>query len=100
VVLEVAILEIRPGRNEAFELAFLEAQPILSASAGYQRHELRRCVEAENRYLLLVEWDSLESHTRGFRESPGYRRWRELLHGFYDPLPVVEHYVPVAGASG
>jgi heme-degrading monooxygenase HmoA len=100
VVLEVAILEVRPGRREAFERAFLEAQPILSASSGYQRHELRRCLEAENRYLLLVEWDSLESHTRGFRESPGYPRWRELLHSFYDPFPVVEHYVRVPGASG
>jgi heme-degrading monooxygenase HmoA len=99
VVLEVALLSIRPGESGAFEAAFLEAQPIIAASAGYQRHELRRCLEAEGRYLLLVWWDSLESHTEGFRRSPGYQRWRALLHRFYDPFPTVEHYVVVPGTA-
>ena len=96
MVLEVAALSIRAGRSSAFEAAFAEAQSILAASAGYQRHELRRCLETADRYLLLVWWDSLESHTEGFRGSPGYARWRELLHRFYDPFPTVEHYVAVA----
>jgi heme-degrading monooxygenase HmoA len=100
VVLEVAILEVRAGDSEAFQAAFLEAQPIIAASSGYQRHELHRCVEAADRYLLLVWWDSLESHTEGFRGSLGYQRWRELLHRFYDPFPSVEHYVPVPGLTG
>jgi heme-degrading monooxygenase HmoA len=99
MVLEVAILDVRAGRAGAFEAAFREAQPILSASAGYQRHELRRCLEAPDRYLLLVWWDSLESHTQGFRQSPGYQRWRALLHHFYDPFPKVEHYLAVPGAA-
>ncbi len=99
MVLEVAVLELRPGRAEAFEEAFREAQAILAASPGYQRHELRRCLEQDDRYLLLVWWDSLESHTQGFRGSPAYERWRALLHSFYDPFPTVEHYVPVAGAT-
>jgi len=99
MVLEVAILSVRPGESEAFEAKFLEAQAILSASAGHQRHELRRCLETEDRYLLLVWWDSLESHTEGFRRSPGYQRWRELLHPFYDPFPTVEHYVVVPGTA-
>ena len=96
MVLEVAILNVRRGESAAFEDAFREAAPILAASRGYERHELRRCVEAADRYLLLVWWDSLESHTEGFRGSPGYARWRELLHRFYDPFPTVEHYVAVA----
>jgi len=100
MVLEVAILNVRPGESDAFEAAFLEAQTIISASAGYQRHELRRCLEAGDRYLLLVWWDSLESHTDGFRRSEGYQRWRALLHHFYDPFPAVEHYVDVPGAGG
>ena len=65
----------------------------------YQRHELRRCVESSDRYLLLVWWDSVESHTEGFRRSPEYERWRELLHNFYEPFPVVEHYVTVSGLA-
>ncbi len=59
---------------------------------GYQRHELRRCLEDEHRYLLLVWWERLEDHTVGFRGSPDYQRWKQLLHHFYDPFPEVEHY--------
>lgn len=99
MVLEVAILNVRPGESAAFEAAFLEAQQIIAASPGYQRHELRRCVEAADQYLLLVWWDSLESHTQGFRQSPAYERWCRLLHNFYDPFPKVEHYVAVPGAA-
>jgi heme-degrading monooxygenase HmoA len=98
VVLEVAILSVKPGRGAAFEASFREAQGIIAASPGYQRHELRRCVEQADRYLLLVWWDTLASHTEGFRKSPGYARWRELLHPYYDPFPAVEHYVPVTAS--
>lgn len=100
MVLEVAILDVRPGQSDAFEAAFREAQQILAASAGYQRHELRRCLEGAQRYLLLVWWDTLEDHTEGFRGSAAYQRWRALLHRFYDPFPTVEHYVAVPGAAG
>ena len=93
--LEVAVLDVRPGEAPAFEQAFAEAQSILRASPGYRRHELLRCAERESRYLLLVWWDSIESHTEGFRGSPGYQRWKALLHHFYDPFPTVEHYARV-----
>ena len=93
MVLEVAVLDVKPGQAPEFEAAFAEAQSIIAASPGYQRHELRRCLEETDRYLLLVWWDTLESHTEGFRGSPAYARWRELLHHFYDPFPTVEHYV-------
>jgi heme-degrading monooxygenase HmoA len=99
MVLEVAILDVLAGRSAEFEAAFREAQRFISGSPGYQRHELRRCLESDDRYLLLVWWDSLESHTEGFRGSAAYGRWRELLHHFYSPFPVVEHYVIVPGAA-
>ena len=93
MVLEVAVLNLRAGESSRFEAAFAQAQGIIAAVPGYQRHELRRCVERVDRYLLLVWWDTLESHTRGFRESVGYQEWKRLLHHFYDPFPEVEHYV-------
>ena len=99
-VLEVAILDVRPGQRSAFEAAFQKAQRFIEAVPGYQRHSLRHCLEQEDRYLLLVWWDSLESHTRGFRESEGYREWSALLHPFYEPFPAVEHYERVEGIGG
>lgn len=96
-VLEVVILQLLEGQESAYEAAFREASPIIASMAGYRRHELRRCIEKPGQYLLLVEWDTLEDHTIGFRSSAAYLDWKRLLHHFYDPFPVVEHYerVPV-----
>jgi heme-degrading monooxygenase HmoA len=92
VILEVAILNIRPGSSEAFESSFAQAVPLIAQSAGYIDHELKRCVEVRDRYILLVRWKSLEDHTAGFRGSASYQKWKALLHHHYDPLPTVEHY--------
>ncbi len=99
MVLEVARLDVRAGETVAFEEAFAEAQRILASMPGYQRHELRRCLEQESRYLLLVWWERLEDHTVGFRGSSGYQEWKRLLHHFYDPFPEVEHYAPLLDPS-
>lgn len=97
MILEQAVLNVRPGQSAEFEQAFLQAQRIIGASPGYLGHELRRCLESPNQYLLLVGWRTLEDHTIGFRQSAPYQEWRRLLHRFYDPFPVVEHYEAVAG---
>lgn len=94
-ILEVARLDVRPGAWQEFEAAFGIAQQIISAMPGYRWHELQRCLEDEHRYLLLVSWERLEDHTEGFRGSDGYQEWKRMLHHFYDPFPVVEHYVRV-----
>ena len=97
MILEVAILNVIPGREGEFEDAFRQAQRIIPTMSGYRSHELRRCIETANRYVLLVNWDKLEDHTTGFRGSPGYQKWKQLLHHFYDPFPAVEHYTAVSG---
>ena len=62
---------------------------------GYVSHDLQRCVEKRNRYLVLVNWRALEDHAVGFRGSAEYQRWKALLHHFYDPFPTVEHFEKV-----
>src|SRR5688500_10956756 len=94
-VLEVAILSVRTGQGTAFEAAFAKAEKIIAATPGYQRHELRKCVEHSDRYILLVWWDTIESHTITFRGSTSYQEWKHLLHHFYDPFPEVEHYLSI-----
>ena len=95
MILEIAVLNVRPGMSSAFEEAFRQASAIISAMPGYISHELQRCIEAPDRYLLLVNWETLEAHTVGFRGSPGYQEWKRMLHHFYDPFPTVEHYESV-----
>jgi heme-degrading monooxygenase HmoA len=100
MILELAPLTVRAGQAREFEAAFLEAQRIISSVPGYVSHELRRCIERPNEYVLLVRWQSLEAHEVGFRKSPGYQEWKRLLHHFYAPFPVVSHYEAVRGAAG
>ena len=92
MILEHAVLDVRPGEEKEFEAAMAKARPLIEATDGFQRMELHRCIETANRYLLLVWWDSVEAHTEGFRGSDRYAEWKAALHKFYDPFPVVEHY--------
>ncbi len=99
MVLEVAILDVEPRHTQEFEAAFRQAQAIISSMDGYQSRQLQRCIENADRYILLVNWETLEDHTVGFRGSEQYQRWRALRHQFYDPFPTVEHFEPVTGCK-
>ncbi len=99
MILEHALLPVRPDLTAEFERAFDEARHIIAAMPGFRSLRLSRCVERPAGYLLLVEWDTLADHTEGFRGSPEYLRWKRLLHHFYEPFPVVEHYTTVTTAE-
>ncbi len=92
MILEVAILDVIPGQEVEFQAAFTRASSIISSMPGYVSHQLQRCLETRNRYILLVQWETLEAHTAGFRGSEKYQEWKTLLHHFYNPFPTVEHY--------
>ena len=98
MIVEHALLPIRPGLEAEFEEAFASARPIIASMPGFQGLTLSRGIESPSSYLLLVTWDSVEAHEVGFRGSPGYQEWRRMLHHFYDPFPIVEHYTEVASA--
>jgi heme-degrading monooxygenase HmoA len=92
MILESGLLTVKAGQGADFEAAFAEASPIITSMHGYIRHELQRCLEVADHYLLLVWWETLEDHTVGFRGSAEYQEWRKLLHHFYDPFPTIEHF--------
>ncbi len=92
MLLEVAILNVSVDKQPDFERDFLEASQYIASIDGYIKHALKKCVEIENQYILLVEWVSVEAHEVGFRQSPQYLKWKALLHHYYDPFPQVLHY--------
>ena len=92
MILEVAVLNIKEGLSNEFESNFQKAQRIISSMKGYISHELKKCVEKEDKYILLVNWETIEDHELGFRKSNEYQEWKGLLHHFYGPFPTVEHY--------
>jgi heme-degrading monooxygenase HmoA len=101
VITEHALLLVIPGREEEFLVAMERAKNLIASSPGFVSLKVERCLERPNNFLLLVEWQSLEDHTGGFRGSPAYEEWRAALHHFYDPFPLVQHFetVVVAGPT-
>ncbi|MEG4212545.1 antibiotic biosynthesis monooxygenase [Microcoleus sp. S13_B4] len=95
MILEAVVLNVKSGCEGDFEIAFREASSLISSIDGYLSHELHRCTEVQGKYLLLVRWENLEAHTIRFRNSAQYQEWKRMLHHFYDPFPIVEHFEEV-----
>lgn len=95
MILEAVILTIKTGLSDEFERAFRLAEEIIASIPGYVSHQLQKCIEIDDQYLFLVNWETLEDHTEGFRKSEKYQQWKGLLHHFYDPFPAVLHYQTV-----
>jgi len=92
MILEAVMLQVKEGMETEYEDAFRNASKIISSMNGYISHELQRCIEVKGKYILLVQWERLEDHTVGFRQSNEYQEWKRQLHHFYDPFPIVEHF--------
>jgi heme-degrading monooxygenase HmoA len=82
MITELGMLQINEGSEAEFEKAMLRAPELFGRAHGFRSFTVKRCVEEPSRYLLLVEWDTLEDHTEGFRESPLLQEWRDLASGF------------------
>ncbi|MGF7229847.1 antibiotic biosynthesis monooxygenase family protein [Arachidicoccus sp.] len=93
MVTELALLTVKRDLSKEFLQSFKEAEKIIESSSGYIKHELQKCVEHENKFILLVKWETLENHTEGFRKSENYKKWKALLHHYYEPFTEVEHYI-------
>lgn len=94
MIMEQALLQVKAGQSDQFVAAMQKAKALIAAQPGFQSIEVRPAVDDPDQYLLLVGWDSVESHRDGFRKSPEYSRWRALLHEFYDPMPSVTYFGP------
>jgi heme-degrading monooxygenase HmoA len=94
MILELAMITVRPATEVDFERIFPNAVRLITASPGYVSHELRRSIETPNRYALMVRWRTLEDHTVGFRGAPAFGEWRAQLAPFLQGPPVVEHFQP------
>ena len=89
MILEAVFLFVKPDLATHFESDFAKASQYISSIDGYLGHRLEKCTEVENKYLLLVDWNTLEDHTVGFRTSEAYLEWKNILHHYYEPFPIV-----------
>jgi heme-degrading monooxygenase HmoA len=99
MILEVAILHIKPEDISKFEAVFPKVEPIFRSVAGYISHELQRCVETKGRYHFLIRWETIEAHTVNFRQSAKFQEFRGLVGGFFAQPPVAEHFERVTASK-
>ena len=92
MIVEIATINVIEGREAEFETAFAKAQRYIVESPNSLTHQLTRCIEHPSRYVLRIEWDSLEGHTVAFRGSAAFQEYRALLYPLYASPPEVVHY--------
>jgi heme-degrading monooxygenase HmoA len=99
MVLEVALIEVRPGQEDEFTKAYALGHPVLAGTPGCRSVRMTRGVESPSRFVLLVEWDSVAAHEENFRATERFTTWRSLIGPYFAAPPVVEHFtdVPAAG---
>ncbi|MBC5768620.1 antibiotic biosynthesis monooxygenase family protein [Ramlibacter albus] len=96
MVLEIADIRIQPGKQAEFEEAITRAiATVASRAKGAKNARVQRCIETPERYILTIEWDTLEDHTVGFRQGPLFTEWRAIIGPFFAQPPLVEHFNPV-----
>ena len=94
-VLEVALIDIQPGQEDDFAAAYLTARHLVESTPGCRTVRMTRGVESPSRFVLLVEWDSVEAHLENFRASERFGQWRAIIGPYFATPPVVEHFLDV-----
>jgi heme-degrading monooxygenase HmoA len=95
MVLEVADIQVTPGAEGAFSDAYRGIRDVLTSTPGCRSARMTRGVDSPSRFVLLVEWDSVEAHEQNFRATERFERWRTAIGGFFAAPPVVEHFEDV-----
>jgi heme-degrading monooxygenase HmoA len=92
MITEIAIFQAVPGKEEAFAQGIQQGIKVIGRDPGCRSVNAQRCIEDPARFLLVVQWDSLEAHTEGFRKSPSFAEYRSHINGLFQDSPVVHHY--------
>jgi heme-degrading monooxygenase HmoA len=96
MVLEVALIDVVAGQEEDFAAAYAKARPVLAGTPGCRSVRMTRGVESPTRFVLLVEWDSVDAHLENFRATERFTTWRSLIGPYFAHPPVVEHFTDVS----
>lgn len=95
MVLEVGLIDITAGSEDDFAAAYRTARELLTSTPGCRSARMTRGVESPSRFVLIVEWDSVEAHEQNFRASDRFARWRALIGPYFAQPPRVEHFADV-----
>lgn len=95
MVHEVATINVKAGSEDEFIAAFQASRELLAGTPGCQSVRFTRGIEQPSRFVLLVQWDSLEAHVEGFRGTERFTEWLGHIGRYFDGDPSVEHFAEV-----
>ena len=98
MVLEVALIDVVPGQEDDFAAAYQTARSILTGTPGCHSVRMTRGIETPTRFVLLVEWDSVQAHLDNFRATDRFGQWRGHIGPYFANPPLVEHFEDVVPA--
>lgn len=99
MVLEVALIDVVPGQEGAFAAAYARGHRLVATTPGCRSVRMTRGVESPSRFLLLVEWDTVDAHLQHFRATERFTAWRALIGPYFAAAPRVEHFTDVPPAT-
>ena len=91
MITEIAQIDVKPGMENDFEAGVKSAVPLFKRAKGCKSMVLQRSHEKPSRYRLVVQWETIENHTKDFRESADFQEWRKLVGHCFASSPVVGH---------
>lgn len=95
MVLELADIRTRPGAGDEFLAAYRTVRHVVAGTPGCQAMRMTRCLESPDRFVLLVEWESVEAHEQNFRGTDRFTTWRAAIGPYFERPPHVEHFSDV-----
>ena len=95
MVLEVGIISVKPGEEDDFAAAYRTVREVLAGTPGCRSVRMTHGIESPSRFVLLVEWESVEAHEQNFRASDRFTAWRAAIGPHFAEPPHVEHFVDV-----
>jgi len=93
MILEIADITIQAGKNAEFDVAIERGvREVITGAVGFRSFKIQKGIENPQRYVLMIEWETLDNHVVDFRNSPAFIKWREIVGPFFASPPVVEHF--------
>jgi quinol monooxygenase YgiN len=107
MIVEYIRYKFDPSRSGEFDDAYRRAGMLLEASPNCERWEISRCVDEPGKQIVRIEWDSVEGHLQGFRQSADFKPFVEATQPFFNDIEEMTHYevtadgpIHVGAASG
>ncbi|MCF3964693.1 antibiotic biosynthesis monooxygenase family protein [Streptomyces fuscigenes] len=100
MITEIAIIDVKPGSEQAFIDAFRAVgHDLLATTPGCLEARMERSRETPTRFVGLTRWESVGAHLENFRGTDRYAKYRAVLAPTLSAAPRVEHFDDVMNAA-